>query len=73
MVIADADYFGNRAQLSTQIQAKDGMWSQISAFFGPIIGDVWAHFFGRQSTFYCAALCVPPRLQLLAHARLFPL
>ena len=39
---AMADHFGTRAQLNTQIQAKDGMWSQVAAFFGPVIGDLWS-------------------------------
>ena len=53
---AMADLFGTRAQLSTQIASKDGMYAQLSAFFGPIIGYAWARLFGRQSTFYCSAL-----------------
>ena len=32
------------------------MYAQVSAFFGPIIGEVCARLWGRQSTFYCSAL-----------------
>eukprot|EP01048_Picozoa_sp_COSAG05_P017794 COSAG05_NODE_2492_length_2992_cov_2.006913_1_plen_493_part_00 len=62
---AMADLFGTRGQLNTQIASKDGMYSQLSAFFGPIIGDVWARLFGRQSTFYCSALLSALTMALL--------
>jgi MFS family permease len=51
-----ADLFGTRGQLMTQIQAKDGMYSQVAAFFGPVIGELCARWFGRDSTFTCSAM-----------------
>ena len=52
---AISDYFGMRPTLSSTIQAKLGMISQIGEFFGPVISDIWSYFFGRESTFYVSA------------------
>jgi MFS family permease len=66
---AMADLFGTRGQLLTQIASRDGMYGQVFAFFGPVIGEACASAFGRRSTFTCSAVLSALTMVLLVRTK----